>query len=303
MKEKSVAILLSAYNGEKYIKEQIDSLISQTYSKIHIYIRDDGSKDNTLSIIKHYAKNNENITIMEGENYGFVKSFFALLKAVEDADYYAFCDQDDVWREDKIQRSVDMLSKLNENKPNLFFSNSDYYDIDLNFVANGEQNKIYNFRNSLVECVSQGMTMCINKTARNMLIENEPKNCISHDCWIYMLCSGLGQMVYDKEALVKYRRHTTSVTAEGKDFIEFQIWRIKKFILNDSLKLIKKQLIEFGNIYIEQLNDEDKKVMELFMKEKYTFPLSIKKAFYPKKFRKKIIDEILLRILFLVGMM
>lgn len=196
-----------------------------------------------------------------------------------------------------------MLSKLEEDKPNLFFSNSDYYDMDLNFVAHGETEKIYNFRNSLVECVSQGMTMCINKTARDMLVINEPKNCISHDCWIYMLCAGLGQMVYDKEALVKYRRHTASVTAEGKNFIEFQLWRIKKFILNDSLKLIKRQLIEFGTIYMEKLKEEDKKVMKLFMDEKYNFIHSIQKTFYPKKFRKKTVDEILLRILFLFGML
>lgn len=300
-KEKKVAILLSAYNGEKYIKEQIDSLICQTYKNIHIYIRDDGSKDNTISIIKEYK--NENITLIEGKNCGYIKSFFALLEKVENADYYAFCDQDDVWREDKIERTIEKLSKLDEDKPNLFSSNSDYYDIDLNFVEYGEINRIYNFRNSLVECISQGMTMCINKTARDMLVENTPKNCISHDCYIYMLCAGLGQIVYDKEPLVKYRRHTTSVTAEGKNFIELQIWRIKKFLLGDSLKLIRKQIIEFGNLYMDKLNGEDRKILSLFMNEKYSFIKAIKKTFYPKKFRKKLSDEILLRILFLIGKM
>lgn len=298
---KKVAIVMSTYNGEKYIKQQLDSLLNQTYKNIHIFIRDDGSKDNTLSILEKYE--NDNITLIKGENCGFVKSFFDLLKQVDRYDYYAFCDQDDVWMENKIERTVNMLSKLDETKPNLYFSNSDYYDIDLNFVANGEINKIYNFRNSLVECVSQGMTMCINKVARDMLVENIPKNCISHDCWIYMLCAGLGNMVYDKESLVKYRRHTTSVTAEGKNFVQFQIWRIKKFILNDSLKLIRKQLIEFGNIYIDKLDKENQKLMKLFMNEKYNFLNSIKKAFYPKKFRKKTIDEILLRIIFIIGML
>ncbi len=297
--EKSVAILLSTYNGEKYIKEQIDSLINQTYKNVHIYVRDDGSTDKTLSIIKEY----KNITIIEGENKGFIKSFFELLEKVDNVDYYSFCDQDDVWREDKVERSVEMLSKLDESKPNLFFSNSDYYDIDLNFVAHGEKYKVYNFRNSLVECVSQGMTMCINKVTRDMLVKNKPQNCISHDCYIYMLCAGLGQMVYDDEALVKYRRHTKSVTAEGKNFIELQIWRIKKFLLSDSLDLIRKQIIEFGNLYREELKEEDKKVLSLFMEEKYSFILSIKKAFYPKKFRKKLSDEILLRILFIIGKM
>lgn len=298
---KKVAIVMSTYNGEKYIEEQLNSILKQSYRNIHIFIRDDGSKDNTVSILEKYKDNN--ITLIKGENCGFVKSFFSILKQVDDYDYYAFCDQDDVWEENKIERTVNMLSKLDETKPNLYFSNSDYYDIDLKFVAHGEVNKIYNFKNSLVECVSQGMTMCINKTARDMLVENIPQNCISHDCWIYMLCAGLGNMVYDKESLVKYRRHTTSVTAEGKNFIQLQVWRIKKFIFNDSLKLIRKQLIEFGEIYSDKLNEEDKKLIKLFMNEKYSFMNSIKKAFYPKKFRKKTVDEILLRILFLIGLM
>ena len=167
MEEKKVAILMSTYNGEKYLKEQLDSLLNQTYKNIDIYIRDDESKDSTVEIIENYMKSVDNIKLIKGKNLGFVKSFFELLKNVEEADYYAYCDQDDIWMEDKIQRVVEHLSKLDENKPNLYFSNSDYYDGEMNFVAHGDSKKVYNFRNSLVECVSQGMTMCINKKARD----------------------------------------------------------------------------------------------------------------------------------------
>ena len=301
MGDKKFAILISTYNGEKYLKEQIDSLLNQTYKNIDIYIRDDASKDNTIKIIEDYMKNNDNIKLIRGENLGFVKSFFELLKSVEEADYYAYCDQDDIWMEDKIQRAEEYLSKLDENKPNLYFSNSDYYDGEMNFVAHGNPKKVYNFRNSLVECVSQGMTMCINKKTRDYIVENIPQNCVFHDWWTYMICAGMGNIVYDEKPLVKYRRHTKSVTAEGKNFFELQIWRIKKFLQSDDLKKIRKQLKEYETYFGKELREEDKKVLSLFTKDRYSISNAMAKTFYHKRFRKKFSDEILLRILFLIG--
>ena len=117
MENKKVAILMSTYNGEKYLKEQIESLLAQTYGNIEIYIRDDGSKDNTIKIIKNYKEKYNNIVLKEGKNIGFINSFFELLNLCNDADYYAYCDQDDVWMNDKIERAVKFLGKTDENKP------------------------------------------------------------------------------------------------------------------------------------------------------------------------------------------
>lgn len=300
MEEKKFAVILSAYNGEKYIQEQLESILSQTYKNIEIVVRDDGSKDNTIQIVEQYINKGKNIRLIKGKNLGFVKSFFELLKLVE-ADYYAYCDQDDIWKKDKIERAYLGLSKLDDTKPNLFFSNSDYYDMEMNFVAHGEKEKVYNFRNSLVECVTQGMAMCINKKARDMIVKNIPEKCTFHDQWTYMLCSAFGELYYDDKSLVKYRRHTKAVTAEGKSFIELQIWRIKKILFGNMLKTIKEQIKEFYKIYGEELKEEDKKIIKLFVNEKYSFTNSIKKCFYPKRFRRKIVDEILLRIMFLCG--
>lgn len=303
MQEKKVAILLSSYNGEKYIAEQLESLFNQTYKNIDIIVRDDGSKDNTKLIIKNYIEKGKNIKLIEGENKGYTKSFFELLKLVNEADYYAFCDQDDVWESDKIERSVESLLKLPEDKPNLFFSKFDYYDMEMNFVEHGEEGRIYNFRNSIVECIPHGMSMCINKKARNMIVDNIPQNCVSHDSWTYMLCTGLGNIVYDDKALIRYRRHTSSVTVEGMNFIQFQIWRVKKCFFGDMIKDVKKQIIEFGNLYNNNLKEDDKKVIKLFMNEKYNFVNAVKKVFYPKRFRKKLTDEIFIRMIFMIGIL
>lgn len=131
MENSKVAVLLSTYNGEKYLKEQLDSLINQTYSNIDIYIRDDGSTDNTVKIIKEYQKNNSNIYLDEGKNSGFIKSFFELLKNNSNADIYSYCDQDDIWEKDKIERAVKHIEKEDNTKPILYFCNSDYYDMNM----------------------------------------------------------------------------------------------------------------------------------------------------------------------------
>ena len=300
MGEKKVTILMSTYNGEKYIAEQLDSLINQTYRNLEIVIRDDGSKDDTINIIKEFQKKANNITLVEGENVGFINSFFELLNIDSNADYYAYCDQDDIWMENKIERAVSFLEKTDENKPVLYFSNSDYYDTNMNFLATAEKNKIYNFRNSLVECVTQGMTMVINNTTRQTIINNKPQNCLYHDWWTYMICSGFGEIVYDDESLVKYRRHNKSVTVEGKSPIQLLLFRIKKFLVEDSLKTVKKQWKDYEEFYYKDLNKENQKLIKLFT-HKYNFLTALKKTFYPKRFRRKFIDEISVRLLFLFG--
>ena len=103
-----IAILLSTYNGEKYIKEQIESLLDQTIKNWFLVIRDDGSHDKTVEILKEYSTSYPNKIFIDGsvrENLGAGKSFMHLLK-ITHADYYMFCDQDDVWMPDKIERTL-----------------------------------------------------------------------------------------------------------------------------------------------------------------------------------------------------
>lgn len=301
MNNKKVAILMSTYNGEKYIKEQLDSLLNQSYKNIEIYIRDDGSKDKTINIVKEYENKYNNVIFNQGENVGYINSFFNLLKLCNDADYYAYCDQDDIWMEEKIERAVQKLDENSCDKPILYFSNLDFYDGEMNYLASAPKEKKYNFRNSLVECITQGMTMVINKKARDTIIDNIPSVCLGHDWWTYMICSGFGKIIYDSKSLVKYRRHNKSVTLEGESQFKLLIWRIKKFLLGDSLKQIKVQIKEYDKLYSDKLNNEDRKLLKLFTKDKYNFLIALRKAFYPKRYRRKITDEISVRILFIFG--
>lgn len=101
MNTKSVQVVMSTYNGEKYLKEQIDSILSQEGVDVRLYIRDDGSSDRTTDILASYQEH-KNVKIEKGNNLGFAKSFLTALDECDEADYYAFSDQDDVWEKDKL---------------------------------------------------------------------------------------------------------------------------------------------------------------------------------------------------------
>lgn len=300
--DKKVAVLISTYNGEKYLREQLDSILNQTYKNIEIVIRDDGSQDSTVEIVKEYKQNYKNIILEQGQNVGFIKSFFKLLELAE-ADYYAYCDQDDFWMENKVELAVQTLEKADNSKPNMVFGNSDYYDENMNFMSKGEKHKTFSFKNSLYECVAQGMTMTINQKAKEIITENVPEKCLFHDWWTYMICSGMGEVLYNDETVVKYRRFQKNATAEGQSALKIFLWRIKKLISDSGMKDIKMQQIEYKKMFYDNLSYENKKVLDIFVQEKYNFLKALKKAFYPQRLRRKLIDELMVRVLFLVGIL
>ena len=218
-----------------------------------------------------------------------------------DAYYYSYADQDDVWLEDKIKLAVDSLNELDDSMPNMAFGNSDYYDENMKFIGSGEKDKKYSFLRSLFSCVGQGMTFTINQRAKEMITENRPSSCFFHDWWTYILCVGLGNVTYNNVTTVKYRRRKENATSEGQGYLRLLIWRFKNLLFGNGMKDIKQQMLNFKSIYYNSLSDENKRILDLFGNEKYSFTKAIKKVFYPKRIRNKLMDEIMLRVLFLIG--
>ncbi len=132
----NVAILLSTYNGEKYLEEQLDSLLLQSYQDFVVYIRDDGSSDRTVNIINQYVmKDNRFINVGNSENLGCAASFINLLRNAS-ADIYMFCDQDDYWLPNKLQRAVDYFSAIDPLQPTLYHCDLSVVDEKLNIIQN-----------------------------------------------------------------------------------------------------------------------------------------------------------------------
>lgn len=301
MEDKKVIICMSTYNGEKYIEQQIESLLNQTYKNIDIYVRDDGSKDNTIKILEKY-QNEGKIHFIKGKNVGVVNSFYECLKeAYIKGDFFAYCDQDDKWHEDKIERAVIWLNKEKEDIPVLYFSEFNYCDENLEFVNKSNVNKKgTSFENSIVECISFGISEVFNKSLAKKILDSSIDDVCFHDWWAYMIAAGLGKVIYDNEPTVEYRRTGSNVSPSGKAGVSLQIYRIKKFVMGKYFKNIRKQINKYKVQFSDKLSDKNKKIINMFSL-RYNFFKSLKKVFYRKMFRQNFLDEVFCRILFLFG--
>ena len=131
---KKVQVVISTYNGEKNIVRQLDSIFDQVDVNVSVYIRDDNSKDGTLEVIDSYIKKypNKKIEVSKGENIGYAKSFWTALRDCEEADYYAFADQDDIWFSDKLKKSIEVMDDNKSGIPQMTYSKMLRCDEELN---------------------------------------------------------------------------------------------------------------------------------------------------------------------------
>ncbi len=207
-----VAVLMSTYNGEKYLREQIDSILSQKGDfDLQLVVRDDGSNDGTQDILREY-ENLGKIKWYQGENSGPAKSFMELLLKSEGYDYYAFADQDDYWLEDKIESGI---SKINNDNPMLYFSNGMVVDENLEYLGNNVYKKAPSTDFNTVLCAGGllGCTMIFNEKLAAILRSRDlPSAMVMHDFYVALVCSGIGgSIIYDNEPHIKYRQHGGNV--------------------------------------------------------------------------------------------
>lgn len=302
---KTVIILLSTYNGEKYIEEQLSSIFSQTYwQNCRLFVRDDGSKDGTIEILKKYEQKGM-LTLECGENIGFVRSFFWLINNAPEADYYSFADQDDVWNADKVERAVKMLENAaseNLQKPLLYFANIDIYDSEMRFIRHNDFiRSLPSFENLCTQSLLTGMTFIFNKKLLDLIKTVNPLNVDGHDYIIAMLAGGCGKLIMDNTPVAKYRRHGSNTSPLNVSFFKMLAWRFKRFFISNNNK-ISNQFYEFREKFGELLSKDKACFMRLLTKDKNVHFRNLKLFLYPKRFRKaSFIEEISLRILFLLG--
>lgn len=265
-----IAILLSTYNGDTYLNEQLDSLLSQTYKNFEILARDDGSSDNTLEILNSY-----NIRIIDSKKNLGVKSSFALLLkyAVEnsDADYFMFCDQDDVWKSDKIEKTLLKMQEIEQEFgiiPLLVHTDLKVVDERLEFISDSfisYQNlnaQISNFSRLLMQNNITGCTMMLNKELAKICLPI-PVECMMHDWWIGLVASKFGKIGYIDEATIKYRQHeTNTIGAKGFDLSCILNNISKKARLDRNISQAKVFLKQFKSE--PDLNDETAKMLQEF---------------------------------------
>lgn len=274
-----LAILMATYNGEKYIKEQIESILSQTYQEFDVYIRDDNSKDNTLNIINEYARKYPNkIFIVKDENIakGAYKNFMLLLEYVKKMDKYdlfMFSDQDDVWLKNKVEIVVNKYNEqLDKNMPILIHTDLYVVDKDLNIISNSfvKYSKLRSdyteFNKYLVQNNVTGCTMLINKKLVN-LVNFKIEYVIMHDWYFALIASSFGKVIYIDKPTINYRQHgDNTVGAKSGKGIKYLYSKIsQRDNVKESIKNLYKQSQSFKEIYYDKLNDKNKKVIMDFL--------------------------------------
>ena len=214
-----VCVMLASYNGEKYIGEQIDSILQQKDVDIKLVVRDDGSTDGTIEILEEY-KNKYGIRIIYGNNMGPAANFYELLNNAYESDYYAWSDQDDIWDSDKLITAIYKIKNTEKavTIPILYYSASRAVDKEKKIISNiGVENPSINYGAALVRSKAQGSTFVFNNNLINIAKKYVPdfKKChILHDAWLHKVCLALGgTVIHDPVPHMSYRIHDNNVVA------------------------------------------------------------------------------------------
>ena len=205
-----VQVLLSTYNGEKYLQEQIESILKQEDVEISLLIRDDGSCDKTIEIIENLKRKNSNISYYPGDNLGPARSFMDLINKSGNFDYYAFSDQDDVWKPKKLISAINKLKQ--SNKPSLYMSSLEIVDESLNFIETKQVDGNFCFEGEMIKNFATGCTQVFNKTLMKIIKSYTPNYIIMHDSWITRVCYAIGgNVIIDNNSNILYRQHQGNV--------------------------------------------------------------------------------------------
>ena len=280
---RDIVILLATYNGERYLRQQLDSLFEQTSQEFRLVVHDDGSTDSTVDIINEYRdKYPDRIEIYYGNSCGGPKENFLWMLGRVEADYYLFCDQDDVWFSEKFQRSMEALEEAegvfhhenDEIQPICVFTDMTVVDEDLNnlsdsfirYIGRLPSNTAYT--QILIDNPAAGCTMCFNRQLRDLVVQLVPlldmKNIPMHDVLILEIAAIMGKVVAIDEPLAYYRQtgHNTmgAVTETDSDKASRNIQDLKQgSIIEKKKAFVNEARLFAGEIAKAEWLPKDKK--------------------------------------------
>ncbi len=279
-----IIVIMSTYNGEKFVREQIDSILAQKDVELNLHIFDDCSKDKTVEIVQEYEKKNKNVFLHINEKnknftYNFLDALFNF-KDNQDYDYYAFADQDDFWLDNKL---ISAINKIEEKgKCTLYCSNLKIVDENLIYAGNDMMPKNYINKHYDILCknIVTGCTVVMDNDFKNLATRYYPENIYLHDYWLALIANYCqdANFVYDKDpSYILYRQHGTNLIGSNKNILKkFK----KKTLQKSSYNLVKN----FYGLYKEFIITDDvnvfKRISELNkLKNRFLLFFKIKSNF------------------------
>lgn len=256
------AVLLATYNGEAYLNEQLDSLFQQTVSDFVIYVHDDGSNDGTLDILKKYQGNNPGrIVLLEGAPLKSAKANFLWMLEQVEADYYLFCDQDDVWFENKIEKELSIIQQIS-NDVACVFSDMMVVDKDLSKISESFIRYIgrnpYNiaYTQILIDNPAAGCTMCISRGLRDAVIAVDKvdlNNIPMHDAYILEIAALTGEIQVIDEPLVYYRQTGNNTMGAKNESTEEKLQRNATAVSGGGFFAEKKAFVNEARLFAKEM--------------------------------------------------
>ncbi|NLP35105.1 MAG: glycosyltransferase family 2 protein [Clostridiales bacterium] len=271
-----VSIVMTTYNGEKYIAEQIDSILASSFQDIEINIFDDGSRDGTVSILREYEKRylNKIHVYQNKENLGVTKNFLQAVGRTR-SDYIMFCDQDDYWKPDKIavtlKRMRHMEAQVGKDVPIAVFTDAKVVDEELNtidqsFFKSGRLDPTKtDLPHLLMENKLIGCTIMFNSALRKIIEEYEiPENAKFHDWWVGLIAASLGKIGYVNQSTLLYRQHGNNVVGNSSflTYIKDRVMSLQQ--QKKSLRILQLQAEEFLSIYGNLLEEDKRSIIRRF---------------------------------------
>ncbi len=300
---KKTQILLSTYNGEGYLREQLDSYLGlRGFSDISVLIRDDGSADGTPDILREYSEK-YGFSVIYGENIGLNASLRELISNRDrTASYFALSDQDDVWLPDKIAAAQEALGGKDDAKPQLYAAVSHITDEKLNIVGSTlNPKRPPSFYNALVENVCIGHTQVLNAEAAKLADELYSPDMVIMDYWIYLLVSAFGEITFDPTPTTLYRQHGQNSIGYETGFFKRLFKRLKRALTTSRAKGNTRQLAAFLDLTRDRLPEEYLLEARRFLEKQRKFFTRLSYIFTAKAYRHSAAEGFVFRIMYLFG--
>ncbi|HEX6590680.1 MAG TPA: glycosyltransferase family 2 protein [Moraxellaceae bacterium] len=299
---KRVDVLLATYNGARHLREQIDSVLAQQGVSIRLRIRDDGSSDATPALLQEYASrypDQVEVLPAAARGEGAARNFLALLALPSDADYFALCDQDDVWPADRLAVAVNALEAVAV-PVRLYCSAVEYVDESLQSLGISSRPVAPSFANALVENIAQGCTMVGDAALRDLVGKRPPEKVAMHDWWLYLLAAAFGRALYDPVPRVRYRQHGANAVGGG-----FSLWRKlhKNWVRYTSGRAwpMAAQAQELLRLYPERLDAFQRDMLARFVAGKRGLPARLRLAADWRIRRQSLPETLVVKLLIIIN--
>ncbi len=293
----NVVVLMSTWQGERLVEEQLRSILDQLPAGGRVIVRDDGSTDETVARIQELG--DSRIAVIRGQNVGFVRSFFKLLDtAPDDADLIMLSDQDDVWLPNKIERAAAHLVPL-QDKPALYCSRLRLVDEQLLPLGlSPAWDRPPSFRNALTENIVTGCTCAINRAALPLARQyGDPDRIYFHDWWLYLVIAAFGQVIVDREPTILYRQHGANAIGMGSGMGRYIA--ILRFLRKKNwVHIMYEQIENFRAVHAARLDAVDRRLLDSYFDCRRPIT-AMRLLITPARFRQSFVGDVLLRLLLL----